>query len=51
MLKGTLEPLRLFAVGSAAELQQFKVVEFLGGDRGDMPSQGVFSFESDRRTS
>ena len=43
-------PLKLFAVGGSGELQQFKVVEFLGGDRGDMPSQGAFSFESDRES-
>ena len=42
------ESLRLFAVGASGALQQFKVVEFLGGDRGDMPSQGDFSFEQDR---
>lgn len=43
------DALPLYAVGKdASELQQFKVVEFLGGDRGDMPSQGIFSFESDR---
>ena len=53
-----LKPLRLYAAAGGggggggsgvAELQQFKVVEFLGGDRGDMPSQGAFSFESDRQ--
>ena len=42
--------LKLFAAGSSGVLQQFKAVEFLGGDRGDMPSQGAFSFESDRRS-
>mmetsp|Transcript_79568 Transcript_79568/g.158166 ORF Transcript_79568/g.158166 Transcript_79568/m.158166 type:complete len:237 (-) Transcript_79568:334-1044(-) len=43
-----MPPLPLFAVGSEGAVQQFKSVEFLGGDRGDMPSQGEFSFESDR---
>ena len=42
-------PLKLFAAGRADEsLQHFKVVEFCGGERGDMPSQGAFSFETDR---
>ena len=42
-------PLRLFAAGSAAgSLQQFKTVEFEGGERQDMPSQGAFSVEADR---
>lgn len=39
---------RLFAVGTDARLQRFRACEFLGGERGDMPSQGVFSFDSDR---
>ena len=43
-----LGPLRLFAIGVAGGVQQFKVVEFLGGDRGDMPSQGTFTFADDR---
>lgn len=43
-----ISPLRLFAIGVAGEVQQFKVVEFLGGDRGDMPSQGTFTFSDDR---
>lgn len=38
----------LFALGTNGELQRFKTVEFLGGDRGDMPSQGDFSREADR---
>lgn len=42
------QPLNLFAVGSGGSLQNFKFVEFLGGERQDMPSQGAFSFESDR---
>ena len=43
--------LKLYAAGSSPHsLQQFKVVEFLGGDRGDMPSQGAFTFESDRKS-
>lgn len=33
--------LNLFAVGSGGTLQQFRAVEFLGGDRNDMPSQGA----------
>jgi len=41
-------PLALFASGSDGAPQQFKAVEFLGGDRGDMPSQGDFSFDTDR---
>jgi hypothetical protein len=55
-LEGDGGPLRLFAVGSGglsgggSSLQHFKVVEFLGGDRGDMPSQGAFSVESDRES-
>ena len=51
-LEGDGGPLRLFAIGSggASSLQHFKVVEFLGGDRGDMPSQGAFSVESDRQS-
>ena len=43
-----LPTLQLFACGTSGELQQFKVVEFLGGARGDMPSQGAFSFASDQ---
>ena len=42
-------PLPLYAVGTEGVLQHFRVVEFLGGERGDMPSQGRFSFDSDRR--
>ena len=42
------QDLNLFAVGTSGALQQFKAVEFLGGDREDMPSQGQFSFEADR---
>ena len=41
-------PLKLFAVGSSGALQQFKTVEFMGGERQDLPSQGAFSFEADR---
>ena len=41
-------PLPLFAVGSDGAPKQFKAVEFLGGDRGDMPSQGRFTFAADR---
>ena len=41
--------LLLFASGSSGALQQFKAVEFVGGERGDMPSQGAFSFEVDRQ--
>lgn len=46
--EGDLPPLKLYAVGANGELKHFKVVEFLGGDRGDFPSQGEFSFDSDR---
>lgn len=48
VVEDDLPPLPLYAVGADGELQHFKVVEFLGGDRGDMPSQGEFSFDSDR---
>ena len=48
VVDGDLPPLKLYAVGANGELKHFKVVEFLGGDRGDFPSQGEFSFDSDR---
>ena len=40
--------LRLFAVSSTGELKHFRTVEFVGGERGDLPSQGAFSFDADR---
>lgn len=40
--------LQLYACGTDSELQHFKSVEFSGGDRGDLASQGEFTEESDR---